>query len=165
MSVPVCWGAGSGWLAAAAEFAGNSGKSDAAGQTPASSRAPKPAVGAFFLSYRYARPVQLTCAQLSNQTPTRSKGAATSATCWPSRQFNWRNSQKRALITTNHRHPIQKRAGHPGSTTGRRNTGQIRDTKDNRPESPGHATASDGAPRRISCICAGARVLAFAPKN
>jgi hypothetical protein len=55
-----------GWLAADAdadaEFAGNSGKSDATGRTSASSRGPKLAVGAFFLSYRRAWSVQLTCA-------------------------------------------------------------------------------------------------------
>jgi hypothetical protein len=31
------------------------------------------------------------------------------------RHFNWRNSQQRALITTKHRQPLQKRAGHPGT--------------------------------------------------
>jgi hypothetical protein len=86
MSVPVCGGAGSGCLDAEAELAGNSGKSDAAGQTSASSRGPKLAVGTFFLSCRYAWPVPLTvtqaeCARDSdrrrrrNPTPTRSKGA------------------------------------------------------------------------------------------
>jgi hypothetical protein len=44
------FGVGSGWLDAAAEFAGNSGKSDAAGQRSASSRGPKLAVGTFLLS-------------------------------------------------------------------------------------------------------------------
>jgi hypothetical protein len=56
MSVPVCGGAWSGCLDAEAELAGNSGKSDAAGQTSASSRGPKLAVGTFFLSCRYAWP-------------------------------------------------------------------------------------------------------------